>query len=82
VLLREQRRRDEDRALAPVLERNEGRAHGDLGLAEAHVAADEAIHRLRGAHVAEHLLDGLVLVRRLVEGEGRLEERSSRSSTL
>ncbi len=38
--------------LRPVLHRLEGGAHRDLGLAEADVAADEAVHRARLLHVA------------------------------
>ncbi len=58
--------------LFPVLRRDEGRAYGDLGLAEAHVAADEAVHRVRRAHVGLHVRDGRGLVGRLVVGEALL----------
>ena len=44
-----------------------------LGLAEAHVAADEAVHRLGLLHVVLHVADGLELVGRLLEREGVLE---------
>ena len=46
MLLGEQRRRHEHRDLLAVGERDERRAQRDLGLAEADVAADEAVHRL------------------------------------
>ena len=51
----------------------EGRADGDLGLAVADVAADQAVHRLALGHVALDGLDGRELVGRLLVGERRLE---------
>ncbi len=48
---------------------DEGRPHGHLGLAEAHVAADQAIHGRARQHVLVHRLDGGLLVRGLLEGE-------------
>ena len=48
-------------------------AHRHLGLAEADVAADQAVHRLRALQVGEHVVDGALLVRRLLEREARLE---------
>ena len=47
VLGDQQRRRHQDRDLLAVLDGLERRAHGDLGLAVAHVAADQAVHRHR-----------------------------------
>ena len=46
VLLREQRGRHQHHHLLAALHRREGGAHGDLGLAEADVAADQPVHRL------------------------------------
>ena len=56
VLLGEDRRRREHERLAAVRDRDERGAHGDLGLAEADVAADEPVHRPRRLEI---LLDGL-----------------------
>ena len=56
VLLGQHGRRDEHQRLLAVDGDREGSAHGDLGLAEADVAADEAIHRARRLEI---LLDGL-----------------------
>src|SRR5690606_29642555 len=75
VLLREDRRRAEDGDLAPRHGDAKGGAQRDLGLAEADVATDEAVHRAVAVEILEDLLDGLGLVGRLVEGEARLELR-------
>ena len=50
--------RSEHRHLLAVAERFEGRAHGHFGLAEADVAAQQAVHRVRALHVLLDLLDG------------------------
>jgi hypothetical protein len=47
-----------------------GGAHGDLGLAEADIAADHAGHGLGIGHVGQDGLDGALLVRRLLALEG------------
>ena len=49
VLLGEQRRGREDRDLLAAGDGDEGGAQRDLGLAEADVAAHQAVHRLAGA---------------------------------
>ena len=51
----------------------EGRAGGDLGLAEADVAAHQAVHRTGPAHVRQHFFGGAALVRRVLERKARLE---------
>ena len=51
----------------------EGGAHGDFGLAVADVAAEQAIHGLRGFHVANDVFDGLRLIFGFVEFEGVFE---------
>jgi hypothetical protein len=51
VLLGEDRRRDEHERLLAVDGDRERRAHRDLGLAEADVAADEPVHRARRLEV-------------------------------
>ena len=73
VLLGEDGGGHEDRHLVPVERDLEGRAHRDLGLAVAHVAADEPVHRLAPLEVRLHLANRLELVRRLLERERRLE---------
>ena len=50
-----------------------GRAHGHLGLAVAHVAADQPVHGRLGGHVRGHVRDGRGLVGRLLVLEGLLE---------
>ena len=57
----------------PVHHDAEGRAHRDLGLAVADVAADEPVHRPRRSRSAEHVLDRRDLVGRLLVRERRLE---------
>ena len=73
VLLDQQRRRHEHRDLLAVLDRLERGAHGDLGLAEADVAREQAVHRDRLLHVGLDLVDRLQLVGRLGERERLLE---------
>ena len=73
VLLGEQRRRRQDRDLLAAVDRDEGGAQRDLGLAEADVAADQPVHRLRRHHVLDHGVDRGVLVGRLLEAEARGE---------
>jgi hypothetical protein len=58
VLLREDRRGAEDHDLAVVAHALEGRAEGHLGLAEAHVAAEETVHGLGGLHVGLDVGEG------------------------
>ena len=65
--------RGEDGDLFAVLHGLEGGAHGDFGLAVADVAAEEAVHRLVGFHVALDVGDGGELVVGLVEVEGVFE---------
>ena len=73
VLAREQRRRHDDRRLLAVHRRDESRAQRHFRLAEADVAADEAVHRAAGREIVERRLDGVRLVLRLVVGEARAE---------
>ncbi len=69
MLLREQRGGHEHRHLLARLHGDERRAQRDLGLAEAHVAADDAVHRLLAGEVGDDVGDGQRLVRRLFERE-------------
>ena len=69
VLLGEQRGGHQHHDLFSGLHGDEGRAHRHLGLAEADVAADDAIHRRGPGKVGEHARDRLRLVRRLLERE-------------
>jgi hypothetical protein len=58
VLLGQQRGGRQKGHLLAAHDRHEGRAQGDLGLAEAHVAADQAVHGLGADHVLHHGVDG------------------------
>ena len=51
----------------------EGGAQGHLGLAEAHIAANQAVHGLGKVHVVQHVLNGPQLVRGFLKAEARLE---------
>ena len=51
----------------------EGSADGHLGLAEAHVTTDEAVHGTFAFHVAFHIVGGLELVGGVFIDEGGLE---------
>ncbi len=53
----------------PSADRDEGRAQRDFGLAEADVAADQAVHRLARAHVVDDGVDRRRLVGRFLEAE-------------
>ena len=59
--------RKPSRDLLPVGHRDECRAQCDLGLPEAHVAANEAIHRLAALQIRQRRVDGRGLVGRLLE---------------
>ena len=73
VLLRQHRRRHEHQRLLAVDRGGEGGAHGDLGLAEADVAADQPVHRARRLEVLLDRLDRGALVVGLAVGELGLE---------
>ena len=73
MLLREDGRGREDRDLPAAEHALEGGAQGDLGLAEADVAADEPVHRRGAFHVGLHVDDRARLVRRLAVRERTLE---------
>ena len=73
VLLHEQRRRRQHEHL-PTRDRDqERRAHRDLGLAEADVAADQPVHRLLAREILQHLVDRAALILGLGVGERPLE---------
>src|SRR3990172_11508655 len=69
MLFGEQRRRAEQGDLLAGRHGDERGAQCDLGLAEADIAADEAVHRLAGGHVRGDGGDRGGLVRRLLEAE-------------
>ena len=69
VLLGEQRGRHQHHHLAGGLHRDEGGAHRHFGLAEADIAADDAIHRHRPVKVGEHARDRFALVGGFLEGK-------------
>ena len=57
MLAREKRRRHDDRDLLAFDRGSEGGAQRDLGLAEADIAADEAVHRPARRQVVQHRVD-------------------------
>ena len=65
--------RDEHRHLFGVAHRLERRTYGYLGLPEPHIAAHEAVHRIRLLHVAFHIDGGLQLVGGVLIHERRLK---------
>ena len=73
VLLRQNRRRHQDRDLLASLHRLEGGAHRDFGLAVAHVAHQQPVHGQRALHVALDVLGGLPLVRGVLVEEAALQ---------
>ena len=75
MLLGEYRRRHEHGALPAVHGAFERRAHGDLRLAVAHVAAEQTVHYPVRLHIRLYLGDALELIGRFGMGEARLELR-------
>ncbi len=73
VLAREQRGRHDDGDLLAVHRGDEGGAQRDFGLAEADVAADQAVHRAAGGEVGIDGGDGGQLVVGLLIGEAGAE---------
>ena len=73
VLARQQRGRADDRDLAACHGHDEGGAERDLGLAEAHVAADQPVHGMTGCQIGEHVADRRKLVVGLLVGEAGAE---------
>ena len=69
VLVGQYRRRHHHRHLLGVAAGFEGGADGHFGLAEAHVAADQAVHRERLLHIGLHVLRSLQLVGRVLVKE-------------
>ena len=72
MLRREHGRGHQHRHLRARLDGLEGGPDGDLGLAVAHVAHDEAVHGRVALQVRLDLDGGAQLVGRLLVGEGRL----------
>ena len=73
VLLREEGGRHQDRDLLAGLDGLERGSDGHLGLAEADIAAQQAVHREAGLHVVLHVADGGQLVGGLDEREALLQ---------
>ena len=69
MLLRQQGRRHEHCGLTAVHHGDERRPHGDFGLAETDVAADQPVHRLLRTHILENRVDGGLLIGCLLEGK-------------
>ena len=72
VLLGEDRRGAKDHDLLAVLAALERRTQGDLGLAKAHVTAEQPVHGLSRLHVGLDVGHGRGLVGRELVGEARL----------
>ena len=72
VLLGQNGRGAEHHDLAAGVHALKRRAQGDLGLAKAHVAAQQAVHGLGRLHVGLDVGDSFQLVARLVVGEALL----------
>ena len=73
MLLGKDRRRHEHRHLVARIDRLEGRPHGHLRLAVAHVAAQQPVHRPRGVHVLLDRFQGGQLVGRFLVGKRGVE---------
>ena len=73
MLARQQRRRHDDGDLLAAHGHDEGGAQRDFGLAEADIAADEAIHRPPAGQVFDRVGDGVFLVLGLLIGKPRAE---------
>ena len=73
MLPRQQGGRADDGHLLPAHGHDEGGPERHLGLAEAHVTADQAIHRCALAEVLQHIADGVQLVVGLFIGEAGAE---------
>ena len=73
MLLCEQRRGHQNRDLLAAVYGSEGRPERHLRLAESHVAADDAIHRLIGFEIGEDVVDRVRLVLGQLEREAALE---------
>ena len=69
VLLGQQRRRRQYGNLLAGLDGDEGGAHGDLGLAEADIPADQAVGGPVGPEIGQYRVDGALLVGRRLERE-------------
>ena len=72
VLLGQNGRGAEHHDLAAGVHALKRRAQGNLGLAETHVAAQQAVHGLGRLHVGLNVGDGLQLITRLVVGKALL----------
>ena len=67
VLLREQGRRRQHRDLLAGLDGDKRSAHGDFGLAESDIPADQAVGGRFGLKIGQHRVDGALLVGRCLE---------------
>ena len=73
MLLGQDLGRRHDRDLPPVLDALQGGKHGDHRLAAAHVALQQALHRMRRAEIAFDFAPGLALCARQLERQAREE---------
>ncbi len=92
VLAGKKRRRADDRDLHPRHRRHKGRAHRDLGLAEADIADNQPVHRAPGLKIGHDIGNGVQLIvsfligkarsKGLPCGMGRIEDRRVAQVTL
>ena len=75
MLLRQNGSGREQRDLLVIDDRAEGRAEGDLRLAEPHVPAEQPVHDLFAAHIRADLVGRAQLVVRGVKFKGVLKRR-------
>ncbi len=73
MLISQHRGGHEHCRLLAITSRLEGRTYGHLSLSEAHVTADETIHRHSALHVGFHILRSLQLVGRVLIEEAGLQ---------
>ena len=73
MLAGEQGRWTDDGDLLAAHGHDEGGAERDFGLAEAHIAADEPVHRLAAGQIPQHIGDRVELIFRLFVREARAE---------
>ncbi len=74
MLLRQQGGGHQHGDLFGILHREEGGAHRHFSFTKAYVTAHQTIHCQRLAHVAQHRINGLALIRRSLKREAFAEQ--------